>query len=49
MIKPDGSNHDHDLRFGRSETENIREWPSWEILQKRRYLKLQKIEGGYDS
>src|SRR5215208_5550372 len=35
MIKPDGSNHDHDLRFGRSETENIREWPSWEILQKR--------------
>ena len=35
MIKPDGSNHDHDLRFGRRETENIREWPSWEILQKR--------------
>jgi hypothetical protein len=35
MVKPDGSNHDHDLRFGRSETENIREWPSWQILQKK--------------
>jgi hypothetical protein len=35
MIKPDGSNHYHDPQFGRRKTENIREWPSWELLQKK--------------
>jgi hypothetical protein len=42
MIKRDDSN-DHDPRFGRGETENIREWSSLEILQ-RRYLNCRKMD-----